>query len=252
MIRIYSPEEIDKIRQAGKILGEVLRALKKEVKMGVSLRSLDDLAKKMTREKGAEPAFLGYRPSGAEHAYAYSICASLNDVIVHGTPGDYRLKDGDVLKIDFGVKLNGFYSDSAITVIVGKGRKEAQNLIKATQIALEQAIKMAKPGNHLGDIGWAVERTAQKFGVKVIRGLVGHGIGKELHEEPAVYNYGKKGSGIELKPGMVFAVEPMFSIGSADIVQLGDESWATSDSSLSAQFEHTIAITAKGADVLTK
>lgn len=259
MIKIYSQEEIQKIRQAGHILAKVLKALKNETKPGTSLSYLDNLAKKITKEFGAEPAFLGYKPEGAKHAYAYSICTSLNNVIVHGTPREYCLIEGDVLKIDFGVKYPStssgqasYYSDSAVTVIVGRGTKEAQNLLKATQNALEQAIKIAKPGNYLGDIGWAIERTAKKFDVKVIKGLTGHGIGLDLHEEPVVYNYGKKGAGFELKPGMVFAVEPMFSIGTEDIIQLGDESWATIDGSLSAQFEHTIAITSKGAEILTR
>lgn len=251
MVKIYSSFEIEKIRQSGKILAEVLKTLKKEAKGGISLNYLDNLANKLIKEAGAKPAFLGYRPGGARHAYPASICASLNNIIVHGMPSSYKLKSGDVLKIDCGVNYHGFYSDSAFTVILGEAGKEAKNLVKATQKALEEAIKYAKPGKYLGDIGWAIERTANKYGVSVIKGLTGHGIGKSLHEEPTIYNYGNKGQGIELKTGMVLAIEPMFSIGSDQIKQLPDESWATIDGSLSAQFEHTVAITEKGAKIIT-
>lgn len=252
MIRIYTPEEIKGIAASGRILAKVFRILKKRIEPGVSLKELDQLAHQIAKEAGAEPAFLGYLPDGARYPYRASICASVNEVIVHGLPINYGIKPGDVLKIDFGVKFRKFYSDSAFTVIAGKGTEEAENLVKATRIALNEAIKHAKAGNTLGDIGWAIERIAKKFGIKVIKGLTGHGIGYELHEEPTIYNFGDRGKGLVLKEGMVLAIEPMFSAGEAEIIQLPDESWSTSDGSLSAHFEHTIAITRRGPKILTE
>ena len=251
MVKIYTPDEIKIIADGGKILARVFSLLKQEIKEGASLKYLDKLAHEATKEQGAESAFLGYRPEGARRPYPASICASLNDVVVHGLPGDYQLKEGDVLKIDFGVKYKGFYSDAAFTVELGKIPAEAKNLIKATKVALEEMIRHAKPGNHLGDLGWVVERVAKKFNVSVIKGLTGHGIGKDLHEDPSIYNYGEKGKGIELKPGMILALEPMLSTGSGEIKQKPDDSWATIDGKFSAHFEHTIAITEKGCEVLT-
>lgn len=240
------------IAASGKILAQVFKAVIKEAKIGVSLKNLDELACKLIKKAGAQPAFLGYRPEGAKYSYNASICASINDVIVHGFPTDYKLKNGDVLKLDFGVKYQDFYSDAAATLGIGAISNQAIQLIKATKEALEEAIKAARVGNRLGDIGFAVSKTAKKYGFKPIKGLTGHGIGKKLHEEPTIYNYGKKGEGIELKPGMVLAIEPMFSVGADEIIQKPDESWATADGSLSAHFEHTVAITEKEPLVLTK
>lgn len=252
MIRIYSLSEIKSIAASGKILAEVFKRVIKEARVGAVLKDLDKLAFELTKKAGAEPAFLNYRPDRAQKHYAASICASVNDVIVHGLPNDYKLKNGDVLKIDFGVKYQGFYSDAAVTFAIGEISLEAKKLIMATEKALNEAIKIAKPGNFLGDIGWVVEKTAKKFGVKVVKGLTGHGIGKKLHEEPTIYNFGKRGGGIELKSGMVLAIEPMFVIGADKIIQRKDESWATVDGSLSAHFERTVAIMESGARVLTK
>jgi len=251
MVKIYSEKEIQKIAASGAILAEILETLKKKSKVGVSLKELDKLAFWLVKKYEAEPAFLGYRPDGASKPYRATICASVNNIVVHGLPNEYRLRNGDILKIDFGVKKEGFYSDAAITVGIGKISPEASRLISATGCALEEAIKMAKSGHYLGDIGWAIEKTAKKFGVKSIKELTGHGIGRKLHEEPVIYNFGKKGKGTELKVGMVLAVEPMFAVGSDRVVQLKDESWATSDSSLSAHFEHTVAITEQGGKILT-
>ncbi len=251
MIKIYSKDEIERLADSGKILAKVFGELKKEIKIGISLKYLNQVAYKLIKEAGAEPAFFGYQPEGAEHPFPYTICASLNEVIVHGRPSDYKLKSGDVLKIDCGVKYKGYYSDSAFTFIIDKVPKEAEKLVKATYLALEEGIKQARAGNRLGDIGWAIEKTAKKFGVGTIKELTGHGIGKNLHEDPVIYNFGKKGQGIELKTGMVLAIEPMFSFGVEKIVQKKDESWATADGSLSAHFEHTVAITEKGPRILT-
>lgn len=252
MINIYSEKEILVMREGGKILSKIFKNLRKKIKIGVSLRELDNFAHQEAKRLGAKPAFFGYRPEGARYPYPFAICASVNNVIVHGQPNNYKLRDGDVLKIDFGIKFHGYYTDSAFTIIVGKSNPLQSNLLKATQKALDEAIKIAKPEKTLGDIGYAIEKTAKKYGVNVIRGLTGHGVGRQLHEEPTVYNYGEKGKGIILKPGMVIAIEPMLSMGSPDIKQLSDESWATIDNSLSAQFEHTIAITGKGNEILTK
>lgn len=252
MIHLYSPEETENIVFAGRILADVFKNLKKKIGIGVALNELDQLAFDLAKARGAEPAFLGYKPDGAKYPYGASICTSLNDVIVHGLPSSYRLKSGDILKIDFGVKYKRFYADAAFTAIVGKGTKEAERLVKATQKALDEAIKRAKAGNRLGDIGWAVEKTARKFGFKAIKELTGHGIGLKLHEEPTIYNFGEKDEGMRLKPGMVLAIEPMLSAGGDAIVQKTDESWATADGSLSAHFEHTVAVTEKGPLILTE
>lgn len=251
MINIYSPSEIKNIALSGKILAKILEILKKEAVAGVELKYLDNLAYKLAREYKAQPAFLGYQPNGAHRPYGASICASVNDVIVHGLPSGYELRDGDVFKIDFGIEYNNFLSDAAITVGIGKISKKAKHLIETTELALKKAIKTAKPGKTLGDIGWIIEKTAKDNGLKVVKDLTGHGIGKELHEDPTIYNYGRKGEGIELKQGMVLAIEPMFAIGAEKIIQKPDESWATEDGSLSAHFEHTIAITEEGQKILT-
>jgi methionyl aminopeptidase len=252
MVNIYSPSEIQGIALSGKILAEVLAALKKEAREGISLRNLDALAHKLIKEKGGEPAFLGYKPDPESRPFGASICASVNNVVVHGFPSDCVLKDGDVLKIDAGVKYKGFFSDSAITVAIGKISKEAKSLILATEEALGKAIKEAKPGKTLGDIGFAIQGVAQKNKLGVIRELTGHGIGFDLHEDPTILNFGKKNGGMKLEEGMVLAIEPMFSLGSSGVIQLSDESWATDDGSLSAHFEHTVAVTAKGPKILTK
>ena len=252
MIKLKTPEQIEKIARSGKILSEVFRKTIEEAKIGTSLKRLDDLAYQLIKKAGAEPAFLGYKPSGAKHPYSATICASINDIIVHGFPTDYKLKNGDILKLDFGVKYEGFYSDAAVTIGIGAISKEAENLIKAAENALNEAIKIIKIGNTLGDIGFAISQTAKKYGVKAIKELTGHGVGLKLHEDPTIYNYGEKGKGIKLKPGMVLAVEPMFAISTDKIIQKKDESWATADGSLSAHFEHTIAITEKEIKILTR
>lgn len=252
MVKIYSEDEIGKISESGKILAQVLNKTAQEAKIGVSLKYLDGLAFKLIKEVGAEPAFLGYRPDGAKCSYGATICASINDVIVHGFPGDYKLKNGDILKIDCGVKYKGFYSDSAITIGIGSISKEAELLIKTTKNALKEAINIAIAGNHLEDIGFTINKIIKKAGCKAVKGLTGHGIGFKLHEDPVIYNFGKKGQGLELKPGMVLAIEPMVSMGSENIIQKLDESWATADKSLSAHFEHTVAIMKNGVEILTK
>ena len=237
---------------AGKILAKIMPKILKEAKEGVALSDLNKLAYQLIKKEKAQPAFLGYKPDGAAKPYGASICASINEVVVHGFPSNYKLRSGDILKIDFGVEYNHFFADAAATIGIGKISGEAKHLIKVTKLALEKAVKIAKPGNTLGDIGWIIQKTARDNKLKVVRNLTGHGIGYELHEEPTIYNFGERGKGIELMPGMVLAIEPMFSISSEEVIQRVDESWATADNSLSAHFEHTVAIMEGGPKILTQ
>ncbi|MEK7636027.1 MAG: type I methionyl aminopeptidase [Patescibacteria group bacterium] len=251
-IRLKTEKEIEIIAIGGKILAETIREVSKNAKVGVSLKDLDKLAFDFIKKNNSEPAFLGYRPESSKHSYNASICASVNEVIVHGFPTNYILKNGDILKIDIGVKYQGFYSDAAVTIGIGKISKIAELLITATETALEEAIKIVKPTNTLGDIGWIINLIAKKYKFKAVKGLTGHGIGRNLHEDPIIYNFGEKGKGIKLEPGMVLAIEPMFAISTDKVIQRQDESWATEDGSLSAHFEHTIAIVNNGCRILTE
>ncbi len=248
---IKTPEQIKKIKISGKILASVAKELKKNIAEGVVLKDLDILARKLIEEAGAEPAFLGYQPHGADHPFPASICASLNEVVVHGIPNKYKLKSGDILKLDFGVSYQGFITDSAFTIGVGKISGEAQKLMDVTKHSLMLGIKECRAGKTLGDIGWAINNYVQKNGFKVVKGLCGHGVGIELHEEPSVFNEGQKNTGLELRPGMVLALEPMVSAGDPYIVQTEQESYATRDGSLSAHFEHTVLITERNPEILT-
>lgn len=249
---IKNAEQIKDIRNAGKILASVSKRVKAEVREGVSLIELDAMTKKLIEEAGAEPTFLGYQPYGADKPFPASICASVNEVVVHGVPTGYKLKSGDVLSLDFGVTYNGFIADAAFTVGVGKISKEARELIETTYHSLALGIKECKPGKTLGDIGWAINNYVAKRGFKVVKGLSGHGVGIELHEDPPVFNEGQKNTGLRLKPGMILALEPMVSAGDPYITQLKDDSYATRDKSLSAHFEHTVLITEKGSEILTQ
>ena len=239
------------MREAGKRLATVLVALRDEVKIGVTTKSLDALAFKLIKKSGAEPAFLNYRPAGSKRAYPATLCASVNDGVVHGLPSLYVIRDSDVIKLDLGLKYGGWYVDSAITVGVGKLDVKTQSLIKITEEALYRAIEEARPGNTLGDIGWAVERHVRKSGFSVVKLLTGHGIGKRLHEEPTVLNFGERGEGKKLEVGMVLAIEPMVALGSGEIRQKEDDSFVTADGLYAAHFEHTIAITREGPRILT-
>ncbi len=251
MITLKSKEEIALMAEGGAILRDVIRAVADEANEGVTLKDLDRLAEKLIRAKGATPAFLGYKPHGAGKAYPATICTSVNDVIVHGLPTERKLRSGDVLKLDFGLRLHGFCGDAALTVAIGNVTSEAEKLIAATKKALLLGIKAARPGNYLGDIGFAISHYVRSKGFSVAEGLTGHGIGRELHEDPSVYNFGKAGAGMELVPGLVIAIEPMIAAGRGKIVQLPDDSYTMEDGSLSAHFEHTIAITENGPVILT-
>lgn len=249
---IKTAAQIENIRASGKILGKVLRVLKNSAREGVSLLDLDKLAREEIIKMEAKPAFLGYRPYGAKKAYPATLCTSVNDVIVHGTPSKYVLKSGDIVKLDLGVVYNGGITDAAVTVPIGQVEKKTLELIKATEHALREAIRFCSPKHTLGDVGYAIEKTVSAKNFLIIEGLTGHGVGNEIHEDPVVYNYGNIGKGMKLKPGMVLAIEPMTAIGSSKIVQMKDDSYATSDGSMSAHFEHTVLITEEGCEVLTE
>lgn len=250
-IRLKNERDLQFLRISGKILSRTLQLLSHEVKPGVRLKYLDELAKAHIIEEGGVPTFLGYTPEGLNKPYPASICASVNETIVHGIPGNYELKEGDILSIDLGVTFKGYITDGAATVPVGKISTNARRLIEATKKSLQNAIYECIPGNTLGDIGFAVESVAKKEDVFVVGGLTGHGVGFELHEDPSVFNKGRRGTGMKLVPGLVIAIEPMFALGSSIAVLKKDDSFVTKDKSLSAHFEHTIAITEKGYEVLT-
>jgi methionyl aminopeptidase len=251
MVTIKTPEEIEIMAQGGAILARAIQKTAAVVKVGVTLKELDKIAERAIRDEGAEPAFLGYQPHGAIRPYSATICASVNDVIVHGLPTHYALRSGDVLKIDAGVLYKNFYVDSAVTLGIGEINSEAKKLIEATKKALLLGIRQAKIGNKVGDIGAAIGRYIHEKGFSVVEGLTGHGIGRELHEDPSIFNDAQAGSSIAIKEGMVFAIEPMTSAGGPKIYKLPDDSYATEDKSISAQFEHTVAITKKGPRILT-
>jgi methionyl aminopeptidase len=247
-----TPQEIKIMAEGGRRLAGILQRLKSEVRPGVTTISLDRIARKMIVDGGDAPAFLNYRPEGARHAYPYTLCASVNNVVVHGQPSSYALRESDIIKLDLGLKHEGFYLDAAITVPVGRISAEAKKLIAVTEESLYAGIKEAKAGRTLGDVGYAIERVVGKKKFSIADGLTGHGIGRTLHEEPTVFNYGDRGTGMKLSRGMVIAIEPMVAVGGGAIVQLKDEGYGTADRSLAAHFEHTVAITEDGPMILTK
>jgi methionyl aminopeptidase len=245
-------KDLEGLRASGRILVSVILALREKAAAGVKLSELDELAKKLIQEAGGTSAFLNYKPEGSVKPYPANICTSLNDQVVHGRPGKYALQSGDVLKIDLGVVYKGYITDAAITVAIGNIPPEVKKLLTVTEEALRLGIAAARDGNTLGDIGWAIENHVESNGFTIIEGLTGHGVGFKLHEEPTVYNYGRKGEGLKLKEGLVLAIEPMVSMGTAQIRQnKTDDSYSTKDGSMSAHFEKTIAITKNGPEILT-
>lgn len=247
MIKIYSENEIEILRQGGKILAKIIEELKKEVKPGVTTKYLNKVAKDLVFSWGAEPSFEGFE------GFPAALCTSINQEIVHAVPGKRKLKEGDILSLDLGIRLEEFCTDMAITIPIGKIDKKTRKLIKITKEALKVGIKQAKPGNHLGDIGHAIQKYVEKNGFNVVRELVGHGVGKQVHEAPRIPNYGSPDEGPELKSGMVLALEPMVTVGDWHVEKTkGGFGYKTVDNSLSCHFEHTIAITPKGPKVLTK
>lgn len=256
MATLKSAQEIEIMAEGGQILARILEVLKKEVRPGLTTNYLDELSFRLIKESGAEPAFLNYRASGSSRPYPKTLCASLNEVVVHGIPSERILKEGDLLKLDLGLVYQGFYLDAARTVYLGSIPKEVARFITATEEALGLGIKSARIGKTLGDIGHAIFSHVSKSGFSIVSSLTGHGIGHGLHEDPAVFNFGRPGEGEELKEGMVLAIEPMTSVAeskkSTPVKEMKDGSFLTVDGSLSAHFENTVAITRQGPRVLTK
>jgi len=247
MVILKLPDEIEKLRTSNQIVAEILRELRERVRPGVTSRELDELSELLARKKRVRPAFKGYR------GYPFALCVSLNSEVVHGMPSDRPLVSGDILSLDFGVNYKGYFGDAAITVPVGSVSAEAERLMAVTEASLEDAIAQAWAGNRLGDVSAAVQERVEAAGFSVVRDFVGHGIGRGLHEDPQIPNFGVRGRGIELKPGMVLAIEPMVNEGSYRVNVLAD-GWTvvTEDGKRSAHFEHSVAITEDGPDVLSR
>ena len=253
MIVYKSPADLDKMRRAGRIVAGTIDRVVAAVRPKVSTAELDAVAEAYIREQGAIPSFKGYGAERGRAPFPASICTSINEEIVHGIPSRRTVAEGDLLKLDFGAIWEGFHGDSAVTVIVGDSPSaEADKLVRVTEEALEAGISQIKPGGRLSDIGAAVEQVSRGAGFEVVREYVGHGIGRELHEDPQIPNYGRAGRGPVLKPGLVVAVEPMVNVGGWETRVLPD-GWTvvTEDGSLSAHFEHTIAVTEDGHEILT-
>lgn len=247
-VQIKGPQEIALMREAGRIVCEILDELERAVAPGVTTWELDALAERLLYEKGARPAFKGYL------GFPCCLCASVNHEVVHGIPSKRRkLEEGDLMKLDFGVVYRGYYGDSARTVVVGEVGPEVQRLVDATREALAKGIAAAVPGNRVGDIGHAIQRYVEARGLSVVREFTGHGIGRQLHEKPEVPSFGEPGGGMRLRAGMVIAIEPMVNQGTHEVQVLADDWTAvTADRKLSAHFEHTVLITERGPQILTR
>ena len=247
MIELKTPGEIDTMRRAGRIVAGLLRHVSAAVKPGVRTRELDEASADYLRRAGATPAFLNYR------GYPATLCVSVNEEVVHGIPGDRKLREGDLVSLDAGAVVDGLFADAAVTVPVGGVNAQAKRLSDTTKQALDEGIAAAAAGRRLSDISHAVQQVVERAGFNVVRDFVGHGIGRALHEEPAVPNFGPPNVGPRLKPGMVLAIEPMVTMGGYEVRVL-DDGWTvvTTDRSLAAHFEHTVAITEHGPEVLTE
>lgn len=247
MISVKSPKEIEKMRKAGLITGGALVAAGEAIHAGMTTKELDTIVRKYITSHGAKPSFLGYG------GFPGSACISINDVVIHGIPGPQVIKEGDIVSVDVGAYIGGFHGDSCKTFAVGEVSEEAKALMKSTEESLYLAISMVKPGVRLGDLGAAIQKYNEDNGYGVVREFVGHGVGRDLHEDPEVPNFGKAGHGVRLQAGMVIAIEPMITEGSPKVKVMGD-GWTTktADGKLSAHFEHTIAVTETGCMILTK
>lgn len=246
MITIKSEQEIEIMTEAGKILSEIIKKVAEKADIGVTTKELDRFAEDLILKSGNKPAFKNYQ------GFPACLCTSINQVIVHGVPSDYKLKQGDILSLDLGLKHKGYFSDMAITMPIGELDSENLRLIRVTKKALKRGIKKLKPGSSFGDIGNTIQRYVESQGFNVIRDLCGHGIGKELHEDPQILNYGKRHTGEKIKQGMVVCLEPMVVMGHWKIKQSKDDSgFETADNSLSAHFEHMILVTKDGPKILT-
>ena len=246
MIYLKTPEEIALLRASNQLVGKTLAEVAKHIRVGVTTLELDKIAEDFIRSNGAVPGFLGYG------GFPNTLCISVNDQVVHGIPSNYALKEGDIVSVDCGVLQNGYYGDSAYTFCVGKVDEKVKKLLKITKESLSLGIDSAQHGNRIGDIGYDIQKHCQAAGFSVVRKLVGHGVGRNLHEDPEVPNFGKKGAGVLLKEGMVIAIEPMINMGNRDVVQEKD-GWTirTIDGKPSAHFEHTIAIRKGKAEILS-
>jgi methionyl aminopeptidase len=253
VIIIKSPREIEAMRQAGRVAALVLQAVGQAIRPGVRTRELDTLAAEVMAAHGAASADLGYRPDPHVPPYPASICVSVNDGVIHGVPGAQRLAEGDVVGVDVTVKRQGFIGDAARTFAVGQPSPAAARLLEVTERALAAGIAQCWPGRHLSDVSHAIETIARENGYGIVRVYCGHGVGRSMHEEPEVPNYGRAGRGPLLQVGMTLAIEPMFNAGGSDVVVDRRDGWTvrTRDGSLSAHFEHTVAITADGPQLLT-
>ncbi|HEY3070978.1 MAG TPA: type I methionyl aminopeptidase [Gaiellaceae bacterium] len=246
MIIRKSGKEVEKMARAGRVVADVLAVLGEAMRPGVTTKELDEIAEDYIRSQGGVPTFKGY------HGFPASICTSPNSMVVHGIPGAYRIEEGDLISVDVGVTLGGFVADSAYTFAVGEIGEDAQRLLDVCQAALEAGIGEARAGKHVGDISAAIQRTTEEAGFSVVRSLVGHGIGRSMHEEPQIPNWGDPGRGPLLAPGMTLAIEPMINAGSSEVV-VAEDRWSisTDDGALSAHFEHTVAVTEAEPRILT-
>ncbi|MBE3519849.1 MAG: type I methionyl aminopeptidase [Firmicutes bacterium] len=245
MIIPKTEEEIEIMREAGRIAAQCLQMLAGVIKPGVTTGELDSLAERFIRERGALPTFKGYL------GFPGSICTSVNNVVVHGIPGDRKLREGDIISIDVGATYKGYVGDTAATFPVGQVSPVAEKLIRVTRESLMRAVQCVRPGATVGDIGFAVESYVRTFGFSVVRDYVGHGVGRSMHEDPPVPNFGRPGEGPVLKEGYVIAIEPMVNEGTGDVITFPDLTVVTKDGKLSAHFEHTVAVTKEGARILT-
>jgi methionyl aminopeptidase len=247
MITIKTEEEIAIISEGGKLLSGIMRELEKQVRAGITTKDLDRAAEALILKLGGKPSFKGY------NKFPAALCVSINEEVVHGVPSERVILEGDIVSLDLGMKYKGYHSDMAITVPAGDISPEARRLIRVTKKAVKRGVNKIRPGNTFGDVGNTVQRFVESQGFGVVRDLCGHGIGREIHEDPQVLNYGKRGSGPEIKEGMVFCLEPMVTMGDWSVKRTADRfGFQTRDGSLSAHFEHTIAVTRKGCRILTE
>jgi methionyl aminopeptidase len=260
MIFIKTPEEIRILREGGKILASVLLMVRDMAKAGIATKELDEYAENLIKKANGEPSFKNYKTPRDKFPFPASLCVSVNDEVVHGIPSGRILKEGDIVSLDLGLKWMGLYTDATITIGVGKINAETEKLLNITKTALEKGIGVIKEGVTTGDIGYAIQSYVEKQrlpagrqGFNVVKKLVGHGVGHKVHEEPEIPNFGERGEGVVLKEGMVLALEPMVVIGSGDVfLDKNNWTWKTKDGSLAAQFEHTVGVTKRGCEVLTK
>ena len=251
MIIAKSQKDLDKMREVGELIAEVREALRKMIEPGITTLELNAVAEKMMRERGAIPTFIGYKPQGMV-PFPFAICASVNEAIVHGFSNDIPLKDGDIVSLDMAATYNGFVGDTAFTAPVGEISDELKQLIHVTEECLDLAIEQCRPNRRVGDISWAVQQHAEKYGYGIVRDYTGHGIGRNMHEAPQIANYGRPGTKEKIRAGFVFAIEPMLNLGTHETKTLEDK-WTvvTKDGKPSAHAEHTVAITAEGPEILT-